>query len=65
MATYIQIQEYVKSNYWYDPKTCWIAHAKELSGIPVQRSHNRIGARQYPVPKNKLHSIQKLFDFLA
>ena len=24
-------------------KTCWIAHCKELKGLPVRRAPNRIG----------------------
>jgi hypothetical protein len=29
MATYKQIQEYVKAEYGYQPKSCWIADVKE------------------------------------
>ena len=61
MATYKQIREYVNQNYGYTPKDCWIAHSKELSGIPVKRSHRRSGARVYPCPKDKLESIQAAF----
>ena len=62
MATYEQIQLWVKENYGYVPKTCWIAHVKEISGLPVKRAHNRIGeARKNPCPQNKVDSIQQCF----
>ena len=33
MATYKEIQAYVKEKYGFQPKTCWIAHMKEVCGI--------------------------------
>jgi len=30
MATYNQIQEWIKEKYGFTVKTCWIAHAKEI-----------------------------------
>ena len=61
MATYKEIQAYVKKEFGYTPKTCWIAHAKELSGLPVKRSHRRSGERVYPCPEEKLRDIQEAF----
>lgn len=61
MATYLEIQNFVKNRYGYTPKTCWIAHAKEICGLPVRRTHNRMGKRVYPCPDNKLESIQSAF----
>jgi len=61
MATYAEIQNFVKKKYDYTPKSCWIAHAKELSGIPVKKSPRRTGKRVYPFPRNKLKHIQKAF----
>ena len=62
MATYNQIQQFVKDTYNFVPKTCWIAHVKELSGIPVKRAPNRIGvSRKNPCPGNKIESIQESF----
>ena len=63
MATYKQIQGYVKHKYGYTPKTCWIAHAKELSGLLVKRSHRRSGERVYPCPADKLGDIQDAFRY--
>ena len=40
MATYKEIQEYVKDKYGFQPKTCWIAHMKEVCGLPVKVAVN-------------------------
>jgi hypothetical protein len=48
MATYHQIQEYVKAHYGFQPKTCWIADVKEQVGFPQHRSfirQNWMGSR--------------------
>ena len=58
MATYMQIQAWVKRRYGFTPKTCWIAHAKELSGLPVRRAWNRHGSsRAEPCPPEKKGQI--------
>lgn len=36
MATYKEIQDYVKATYGFVPKSCWIAHMKEICEIPVK-----------------------------
>lgn len=60
MATYKQIQEYVREQYHFTPKTCWIAHVKELSGLKVPPAPNRQGAtRVNPCPPAKRESIRK------
>ena len=33
MATYQQIQKWVRCLYGWTPETCWIAHCKELAGL--------------------------------
>ncbi|NHN35628.1 hypothetical protein [Paenibacillus agricola] len=38
MATYKQIQDYVKQQYGYIPKSCWIAHMKEVNGLNPKMS---------------------------
>jgi len=52
MATYAQIQQDVKSRHNRSIKTCWIAHVKELNGLPVRMAPNRASAqtRQVPCP---------------
>ena len=37
MATYEEIQDYIKQKYGFTPKTCWIAHVKEICGLPVRK----------------------------
>jgi hypothetical protein len=62
MATNKQIQIWVHNEYGYQPKTCWIAHCKELSGLPVKRSHRRSGEKVYPCPEGKLGDFQYAFQ---
>ena len=59
MATYEDIQDWVKRNRAYRPKTCWIAHCKELNGLPVQSQ--RTGARKHPCPSTKQQDITDAF----
>lgn len=63
MATYKAIQGYVKTNYGFVPKTCWIAHAKEVCGIPVKVASNRYSkdSRVVPCPSEKLDAIKAAF----
>ena len=64
MATYKQINDWIKSNYDFTVKTCWIAHAKEICDIPVKQSHNRSdpNVRTKPCPNEKLVYIKKAFE---
>ena len=50
MATYAQIQKRVRADYGRTVKTCWIAHVKELNGLPVKTSPNRMSPRKHPCP---------------
>ena len=62
MASYQQIQEWVKANYGWQPKTCWIAHCKEIHGLPLREAPNRQGVgRIVPCPPNKLPAIEAAF----
>ena len=67
MATYKQIQNYVRNNYGFSPKTCWIAHMKELCGLPVAVSHNRYSMknRTNPCPPEKQPAIRKAFQYFG
>lgn len=59
MATYEQIQQYVQERYGCTPKTCWIAHVKEMTGLPVRRAWNRReDERELPCPPDKLAPIK-------
>jgi hypothetical protein len=62
MATYKEIQAYVKEHHGFTPKTCWIAHVKELSGLKVRRAWNRKSdQRAVPCPANKVQPIREAF----
>lgn len=65
LATYSQIQEYVKAKYGITVKTCWIAHTKELMGINKRIANNRIdlNERIYPCPEDKKDLIIKAFTY--
>ena len=63
MATYKKIQEYVKENFGYTPKTCWIAHSKEIYGLSLKIAVNRkdLNKREYLCPIEKQEDIKKAF----
>ena len=62
MATYREIQEWVKRRYDFVPKTCWIAHMKEECGLPVRAAYNRQGNKRLnPCPKEKKNAIKAAF----
>lgn len=63
MATYKQIQEYIKKKHGFVSKTCWIAYAKEIAGLPVGQAHNRKNPieREEPCPPAKLPAIMDAF----
>ncbi len=42
-ATYRGMRKWVLQNYGFEPETCWIAHSKELHGLPLGATHNRSG----------------------
>ena len=67
MATYKEIQEFVRNNYGYNPKTCWIAHVKELCGLPVRTAHNRWNEnnRQILCPLEKRSDIPRALEYFT
>lgn len=54
MATYKQIQEYIKHKYGKSVKTCHIAHMKHEYGFVMRKAPNRISvdSRVYECPDN-------------
>jgi len=56
MATYKEIQAYVKEQNNITVKTCWIAHVKEMNGL-IEKNLNR----KYPCPTNKIQIIENAF----
>lgn len=61
MATYKQIQTYVKEEYGFVPKSCWIAHCKEIYGLPLKVSRRGNKPRVYPCPIEKREVIKVAF----
>lgn len=61
MATYKQIQDWVQREHGFRPKTCWIAHCKELKGLSLRPAWNRGSGRQVPCPQEKLPAIFAAF----
>ncbi len=53
-ATYKQIQDDVKARHSRTVKTCWIAHVKELNGLPMRSAPNRQSKsrRVHPCPED-------------
>lgn len=61
MATYKEIQTFVKRKHGFVPKTCWIAHVKELCDLPVRKAWNRAGERTHPCSPEKVEAIKDAF----
>ena len=59
---YEEIQEWIRGRYGWTPKTCWIAHCKELAGLPLRTAHNRRNReRKNPCPLTKREAIFSAF----
>jgi hypothetical protein len=50
MTTYKAVQQKVKQEAGFIPKTCWIAHVLELNGKQLRPAHNRKDPRTRQVP---------------
>lgn len=62
-APYGEIQRWVKLQYGFGPKTCWIAHCKEMFGLPVRAAWNRRRAeRLESCPAEKQLAIRHAFQ---
>ena len=60
MATYPEIQKWVKSKHGFVPKTCWIAHCREMCGLPLRTAPNCRGKdRANPCPPDKKPAIME------
>jgi hypothetical protein len=60
MTTYKNIQDDVKGSHKISIKTCWIAHVKELNGLPLRKTNNRISTtdRKYECPDKVIPIIE-------
>jgi hypothetical protein len=63
MATYKDIQAYIKEQNGYVAKTCWIAHMKEVHGLKPRVSARRISPdkRVHPCPEKKQADVLAAF----
>jgi hypothetical protein len=60
MNIYKTVQQKVKKEAGFVPKTCWIAHVLELNGQQPRTARNRKdqGTRQFPCPPDKRTPIE-------
>jgi hypothetical protein len=67
VSTYKQIQDYIKKCYGITPKTCHIAHVKEICGLPLRKAWNRQAhtKRKYPCPSELIPKIKTAFIVLG
>jgi hypothetical protein len=61
MATSAEIQKFVRRHDGFIPTTGWIAHVKEVHGIPTLREANRVrrGRAIEPCPPEKREAIEE------
>jgi hypothetical protein len=59
VATYREIQNYVRTHDAFVPKPCWIAHVMSDHGLTSRQAPNRISAteRKHPCPEAKRPAI--------
>jgi hypothetical protein len=63
MASYKVIQNWIRNEYGFVVKTCWIADIKEQCGLPMRKAPNRYDEdiRTNPCPTDKIESIKRAF----
>lgn len=64
MATYKQLQDWVKEQYGFVPHKCWIADVKRMEGLRMRKAPNRIG--DTPVilcPNDKIEPIRSALAY--
>ena len=62
MASNEEIRDYIEKKHGVRPKNTWIAHAKEVYGVPTKPASNRkSGERRWPCPKKRLPHIKEAF----
>lgn len=61
MASYKEIQDYVREKHGYSAQTCWIAHVKEDMGYKLRKAPNRYDptVRVKPCPPSKYVHISE------
>lgn len=63
MATYKEIQEYIREKHGVAVKTCWVAHVKEMCGLNPRKAPNRPSRKERtrPCPPEKVSIIEEAF----
>ena len=62
-ATHQEIQKWVESQFGFTPETGWIAHCKELCGLPPGEAFlGRSDESVKPCPPEKRPAIKKAFQ---
>lgn len=62
MATYREIQEWLRENRQISVKTCHIAHVKSMHNLITRSAPNRQDEdRVYPCPENRVADIEAAF----
>lgn len=63
MATYAEIQEYLRRKHGRTFKPCWIAHVKAMHGLTTRRAWNRASPdkRKHPCPDWAWPLIEEAF----
>ena len=62
MTSYHEIRKYVQEKYGFYAKNTYIAHAKEVYGLPIKKSANRKGKeRRWPCPEKRLVELKDAF----
>ena len=66
MSVYREAERLVAQSFGFVPKTCWIAHAREIRGDKVRTASNRTNPehRKHPCPEDKLPAILWALDEL-
>ena len=61
MATDTEIRKFVQRRHGFIPKTGWIAHVKEVHGVPTLRGAKRArrGRDVEPCPQEKREAIEE------
>lgn len=61
MGTVREIQDYTRTRLGWVAQSCWIAHVKELNGLPLRAAPNRqnLNIRLKPCPNDKRSGIEE------
>ena len=67
MATDDEIQKFVQHHHGFIPKTGWIAHVKEVHGVPTLRGANRARRDRdiEPCPPKSVRQSKRRFGISA